>query len=271
MCYSQEVQLITAVIILVSCLFYYWFYSKRYANSKEKWLKSFLNNVVLGFACIGIHQFCEFLSLVTNNQIIYKIGLIVSISSMYFFLRSLEILINQKLYSKLVWVIILGIAIHTLMVPMDFTSKSFYLQHNSVFFWAVAYLLLFIYWNICALRSYPQLKDQHSKKTLLIYLLATIDVSFILSAIYILLGYFYLSVNVCTDSPSIWCTFFVIQAGLVPILLSRLPRLFNISKNPIKMPVKKIISMLLISLLVLITLILTLPFFKCLTWKFVFP
>ena len=71
---------------------------------------------------------------------------------------------------------------------MNFTEASFYLKHNSAFFWAGTWLFLFIYWHVCAFKVYSEIKDNKSKKTLIIYLLTIADVSFILSAIYVFIG-----------------------------------------------------------------------------------
>ncbi len=267
MCYSLEVQLATSLIILASVVFYYIFYSRRY-NSKQKWTLNFLNFIMLGFTFIGLHQFFEFLSLFTNNQLIYKIGLIISISSCYFLLRSLEILGNKKIYSKIALVVILIVSLQILFSEMNFESKSFYLSHNSALIWAAAWLFLFIYWHVCAFKIYSEQKENKTRKILLLYLLVIADFSFILSTVYVLAGHFIFSVNVCTDSPSIWCTFFVIQSLLIPLLLSRLPQ-FKRNK-PAKVSRKQILAFILISLLVLFLLALTLPLFNCFSWKLVF-
>ena len=271
MCYSLEVQLATSLIILASVVFYYIFYSRKYKNSKQKCALPFLNSVMLVFTFIGLHQFFEFLSLFTNNQLIYKIGLILSISSCYFLLRSLEILGNKKIYSKIALVVVLLVALQILLVPeMDFKSKSFYLSHNSALLWAAAWLFLFIYWHVCAFKIYSEQKENKTRKTLLLYMLAVADFSFILSAVYVLAGHFVFSVNVCTDSPSIWCTFYVLQSLLVPFLLSRLPNFFERKNKLTKLSQKQVLAFILISLFVLILLALTLPLFNCLSWKLVF-
>jgi hypothetical protein len=226
---------------------------------------------VLVFLCIGLHQFFEFLSLRTSNQIIYKIGLIVSICAVYFLLRSLEILCNKKVHS---WVALIPIALVSFQImfsKMSFSESSFYLKHNSAFFWAAAWVFLFIYWHVCAFKIYSELKDNDSRKTLLMYLLSIADISFILSALYVLGGYFFFSVNVCTDSPSIWCTFYVIQSFVMPILFFRLGRSFERMKKPERITITQTVIYLVISLLILAILIMTLPLFNCLTWKFVFP
>lgn len=223
------------------------------------------------FMLIGLHQFFEFLSLVTNNQIMYKIGLIISICAVYFFLRSLEVLSNKKIHSWIALLIISLVLIHMIFTSMDFAASSFYLQHNSAFWWAAAWLFLFIYWQVCAFRIYSQIKDDQSRKTILIYLLAIADISFILSVIYVITGHFVFSVNVCTDAPSIWCTFYVIQSFVIPLLFLRLPHLFERRKKAIVESWKKTVGYLALSLLILIALALTLPLFRCLTWKLVFP
>jgi hypothetical protein len=270
MCYSKEVQLITAVIILTSVLFYYLHYSKIFQKSKKKWLLPFLNTSMIVFLCIGLHQLFEFLSLITNNQWIYKIGLIISVSAVYFVLKTLEILSNKKIYS---WIALIPISIVSLQIlfsPMIFEEASFYLQHNSAFFWAATWVFLFIYFHVCAFKIHSELNNK-SKKTLIIYLLAIGDISFILSTIYVLIGYFFFSVNVCTDAPSIWCTFYVIQSFLIPFLFFKLANSFTRKNKSTKITVKQTIKYLIISLIILILLILTLPLFNCLTWKLIFP
>jgi hypothetical protein len=217
-----------------------------------------------------MHQFFEFLTLVTNNQIIYKIGLIISISSAYFLLRSLEALTNRDVRSKIALWVVAAAAIYLFVIPVNFEAFSFYLRHESVFVWAALWLLLFIYWHVCAFKVMAELKDDKSKKGVVVYLLSVADISFILSAIYVLWGYFQFSVNVCYDSPSIWCTFFAIQAFFIPFFLSALPSMFKRPFNHTRQSWKKTLVYILISLVLLALLILTLPFFKCLTWKFVF-
>jgi len=271
MCYSIGVQLTTSLIILASAIIYFFYYKNKFKSSEKKWIIPFLYSSMGVFLCIGLHQFFEFLSLLTNNTIVYKIGLIISICSVYFFIRSLEILSNTKLYS---WISIIPIIIVSLQIifsPLTFSSASFYLQHNSAGLWAIVWLLFFIYWNICAFKIYSEIKDDKSRRTILIYLLTIADISFILSMIYVFIGYFLFSVNVCTDSPSIWCTFYVIQSFLIPILFFRLGNSFKRTNKQKKIKIKQIILYLLLSLLILLLLILILPLFNCLSWKLVFP
>jgi hypothetical protein len=270
MCYSKEVQLATSLILLISALIYY-LYNFRRSSLKESWQKSFLNMIVLVFLCIGLHQFFEFLSLLTNNNLIYKLGLIISILGTYFLLRSLEVLSHKNYYS-LVAIIPIGlVSLHILFSNMIFSEAGFYLRHHSAFFWAAAWIFLFIYWHFCAFKTFSEIKDDASRKTLLLYLLAIADFSFILSIIYVLVGYFMFSVNVCTDSPSIWCTFSVVQSFLIPWVMIRLGHHFKRPTISKKMSINQLVTYLISSLIILIILTLTLPFFNCLSWKFIFP
>ncbi len=271
MCYSKEVQLITSMIILVSALAYYTHYRGKYQNSDKEWLPIFLRRSMLVFLCIGLHQFFEFLSLLTNNQLVYKIGLIISVCGVYFLLSSLEVLCNKKLHTWLSLILIAFVSVQILLSNLNFSEGVFYLKHNSAFFWAATWLFLFIYWHVCAFKIYSEIKDNDSRKTLLVYLLSIADISFILTAIYVLGGYFFFSVNVCTDSPSIWCTFYVIQSFAIPILFFRLGESFSRMNVQEKITVKQTILYVIISVVVLGIFVMALPLFRCLTWKFVFP
>jgi len=234
-------------------------------------MKYFVKYALLGFLCVGGHQIFEFLSLSTGNQIVYKIGLIISISSMYFALRSLEVLTNENVHSKIALVVIALVAVHAFSVDLSFNPYQFYLQHNSVFVWASAWMILFFYFHICVLRSRKLLKDDHPKRAMVSYLLATLDVSFILSLIYVVWGYTKHSVNVCTDAPSIWCTFFVVQILVLPWLFSKLSKMVHRPKLKTVKSWKETVYNMLISITLLLIFISILPFFHCLTLKFVFP
>lgn len=270
MCYSKEVQLTTGSTILITSLSYYIWFSVRYHSIQKKWLMPFLKNIIVAFSLIGGHQIFEFLSLLTGNQNIYKIGLILSISSMYFFLRSLEVILNRNIRSKVALLIIAGVSIHLFFVTMSFEQISFYVKHSSVFIWATAWMLLFIYWHVCALKG-RKLLDDDSKKIIILYLLATLDVSFILSVAYTFWGYTKFSLDVCTDAASIWCTFYVVQAFVLPFFLFAIPRTLNVPRNSTRQNLRDTLIYILISLIVLVACISVLPFFRCLTWKFVFP
>lgn len=230
-----------------------------------------MKNIIIAFTLISGHQLFEFLSLTTNNQFVYKTGLVLSISSMYFFIHSLEVVLNRNLRSKLALIVIGIIAIHAFLVEMSFESYSFYLKHNSAFIWASAWMMLFIYFHICALKGRKFLKNDTSKKAIIMYLLAILDISFLLAVFYTLWWYSQFSVNVCTESSSIWCTFYVIQIFALSLFLPAVPEILEIPEKKSYQTIKETFLYLLILVTILGLLITTLPFFKCLSLKFVFP
>lgn len=267
MCYSKEVQLASAAIIILSALVFYFVYKKRFTG-KNKWLTGVLNYILLGFLMIGLHQLFEFLALVSESSIVYKIGLIISIFSTYFALRSLEVMANQKMHSYLVLMVICAIALYIMIIPVKFAAASFYVRHYSVFLWSIVYLFLFLYWNACAL--YHAKRFCIKKRAVLYYLLSLADLSFILGVIYVLIGFYFLNVQACTDLPSIWCTFFVVQALVLPAFLYYLPTLV---KKPSKGVAALKVSLLLfiVALIICGLVMLILPYFDCLAIKFAFP
>lgn len=250
-------------MIIIPVIFYYFYYS-----FKEKWQKQFIKYGLFAFLCIGLHQFFEFLSLLTENIIVYKIGLIISIFAIYFSIKSAEILGNVNFKSKYAFYLIMIVSLHIILTPLKFTEGPFYLRHMNAFFWIASWMFMFIYWHVCIYKIWKKIKST-SRKILLRYAFFTADISFLLSIVYTIFGYIRYSTNVCTDTPSIWCTFFVIQGFFVPLLLIALPKFIRPKKW--KLSNKKFTVMILISLLILALMIFILPFFNCLSWKFMFP
>ncbi|MFT4308892.1 MAG: hypothetical protein ACMXYL_00185 [Candidatus Woesearchaeota archaeon] len=269
MCYSLEVQLLTSLIIIASAVSYYYYYKNKFRD-KEVWKSQFLAYCMMVFFFIGLHQFFEFLSLLTYNQWVYKTGLIISICSVYFLLRSLESLSKKNVYSWIALIIIVIVSAHILFSNMVFSEGPFYLSHESAFFWALSWMFLFVYWHVWSFRIYLELKD-YSKRTILVYLLVLADISFILSTIYVVLGHFYFGVNVCTDAPSIWCTFYAIQVFFVPLLMNRIDKFKPSNHSKKKYSERTLVINLIIALFIIGLLLTILPFFDCLTWKYVFP
>lgn len=271
MCYSKEVQLVTGSTILLFCLYYYIYFSIKYHSIKKDWLLPFLRYFIIAFVFIGSHQVFEFLSLATGNQAIYKVGLLLSMAGMLFYLISLEKLYNRNFYAKYFLIGIALVAVYMFSIDMKFSEKSFHLSHESAFIWAAYWLVMFTYFHICAIKDRAYLKQDISKKTVLLFMFAILDFSFLVSAVYAILGYWKFGVNVCTDSPSIWCTFVVLQIFLMPILLFALPKILD--KYPVKTSIslKKFLLYLFVSVVIIVGLVLTLPFFNCLAIKFVFP
>ncbi|MEE9525282.1 MAG: hypothetical protein V3V78_01600 [Candidatus Woesearchaeota archaeon] len=229
----------------------------------------FLSNVIIAFAFIGGHQFFEFLSLITNNQIIYKTGLIISLLAPYFGLRAMEVLLNRNLRSKIVLWLIAAVGIVQIFIPVSFEVVSFYIRHYSPKLWTALWFFIFIYIHICAFTARSKLKDQKSRKTILWFLLAIMDISFILAVLYLLFGSLFLSVNICYDLTSIWCTFAVIQAIFIPFFLSALPFIFKRPSKTIQ-SWKTTIIYFLISLIIFLLFGLGNNFFGCVVEQLIF-
>lgn len=270
MCYSKEVQLSTGSSVVLFSFWYYIYYSLKYQSLKKKWLLSFLKYLILAFSLIGSHQIFEFLSLITGSQIVYKTGLMLSMMGMFFFMISLEKLYNRNFHTKYFLIGVIAVAIHMFSVNMEFVATKFHLSHKSVFIWASYWMLMFIYFHICAFLERKSIKN-FSKKLVLLYTFAVLDLSFFISVIYTIWGYSKFNVNVCTDSPSIWCTFYVIQILAVPFFLSIIPKLLSAKPNKTTITSKKTFIYFFTSLLILLLLISILPFFDCLSMKYVFP
>lgn len=271
MCYSKEVQLTTGSIILASTLFFYLRYSKQYQKTGKKWLLPFLTTSLIASALIGGHQLFEFLSLITNNQIVYKTGLLTSLTGMLFYLLALEKLYNRNIYAKYFVIGIAAVALHMFSVPMNFQEHSFYLKHFSVFFWGAYWMIMFFYFHICAFTQRKALGRNISNMTVLLFLLALADISFLLSAAYSVWGYSHWGLDYCTEVASIWCTFSVVQVLTIPLLFSFLPKIAKEKPPKTELSKKTAVKYLFISLLILGLSTVIVPFYKCFTIKYVFP
>lgn len=271
MCYSKEVQLSTGAIVLSFCLFYYFYFSVYFQARAQVWLKPFLKNVILAFALIGGHQVAEAISLWTGSQWIYKTGLVISIASLYFLLRSLEYLTDRDLKSRLALVAVGAVAIGIAFREMSYVPYQAFVIHKNAFIWSLFWILLFAYFHICAISSWKFLRTDKPRQTLLVYLLTIIDFSFLLSIIYSIYGSWRYAENVCSALPSIWCTFSVAQILLLPIFLLRAPFVLKKPEKNTVQTIRETIFFLLISFAILVFCLTQLSYFNCLSYKFAFP
>lgn len=233
MCYSKEVTFTVGVMMVASSAYTWMTYVRGKSNET---LVSAYKNIIFGYLLIALHQFGEALSIATGSQIIYKTGLIASISCMFFYMRSLEKLSHFSFGSNIFALLIAICAIQILSTDMFFENLGFWVRgdESSIYLlWSAMWLALFIYWNSCVmyLRSVTTLNV--NRKLLIYYAAFSIDISFILYSLYAyyslyiqrlsnqgLIGAWdiFTSFNVVKDSPSIWCVFSVINAFLIPIL-----------------------------------------------------
>jgi len=252
MCYSKEVSLISGSIIAASSGFAYWKYVLHRARNKiKKELVPAFLAIILGIAFIGLHQFFEFFAILTGDQIIYKIGLIFSIFAMYFWLRSLEKLTNTKLWSWVGLIVIGAVAIDMFSRNMVFENVRFWVRGYSHAPWVYSWLALFVYWNVAIVYFRKVAGSRLNRKVLFWYGLAVVNLTFILSVVYVyggtlvqqsstlssLFGGYsglpgvYQGFSIIQDLPSIWCVFAVLQAITILVFLSYANRSYKIKSS----------------------------------------
>ncbi len=251
MSYVETVQLVTGLTLLVGALVGYLGFSFYYRMLGRNDLIPFLKYALIAGSCIGSHQVFEFLSLYTGSQIVYKTGLLISLSGMIFFLISLEKLYNRNVYAKFLSSLVGFIAIYLFLKPVEFTTLDFHLEHHSIVFWTVTWFALLMYWNICILFEQKNVKQYIPKSIIWMYILTSMMASFIVAAGYSLGSYYISNTNICTTYPSVWCTFGVIQVILLPFLFYFLPK--KVSKLPPKTQLPKKIAGIYFFIAIIIT------------------
>ncbi|MBT4121127.1 MAG: hypothetical protein HOA57_03410 [Candidatus Magasanikbacteria bacterium] len=221
MCYSKEVSLVVGSVIASGCSYSWWKYVWGSTKTKikkalaDKRLISFFRYIIIGYACIAGHQLMEFFAIYTGSNIVYKIGLITSISAMYFFMKGLEILTKINFGSKIFVVIIALVGLGMFLNDMTFENYHFWVRGHSHIIWASAWMILFIYWNVCVFYV-RKISPVHENKRLLLWAtFAILNISFLLSLGYAFLSAFInkagivcsrdilTSFNVLQDSPSV--------------------------------------------------------------------
>lgn len=266
---AEKVQLITGALDIFAAIFGYFIFSFYFKKKKKDFLIPFLKYLALGSSCIGGHQVFEYFSLITGSQLIYKIGLIISISGMILFLVSLEKLYNKDLYSKnLKWLVVL-LAVYLFSRPVEFTTFKFHLEHHSVLAWSFLWFVFFIYWIVCILLEQKKVANYVSMKLAIIYMLSAMTLSFIIAVVYSVISYFSVGVNICTTYPSVWCTFGVIQMIVNPFFLMILAREVDALPPKSKLDIGDAFKYMLIVTIVTMITMWMLAKTSCLSWEFI--
>ena len=267
MCYSKEVSLVVAGILIIAAFFLWYFYVHK---QKKEHLVNFFRYTILAYLCIAGHQLFEFISIATGNDIIYRLGLIISISTMYFLMKSLESLTGYDFKSWILIPVIAVLGVYLFTIPMVWEDVRFWVSGYSHSVWAVAWMGLFMFWNACVFYVVKKTKKGAKKKALEEYALDSLDISFILAFLYFTLFLLGSGYSAYQDSPSIWCVFFVVQVIFAPHLAVVVTR--NFSKKPKQKKVSWKVWIILVVLVVLLLTVLTLlmPYYSDLATKFVF-
>jgi hypothetical protein len=204
-------------------------------------LTPFSRDVILGIFCIGLHQFGEFLSIATENEWVYKAGLVASASCMFFLMRSLETLIGRRLGSRAFLALIGALSVQIALKPMTFENMHFWVRGYSHLVWSGVWMAMFLYWNMSVLFVRARMPSEGNRRLLLTYPFWVLNASWVLSVIYafactIFQHSFAASASfsvlgpdsamrvfqIVQDMPSIWCSFVVLQSFLLPSFLKRM-------------------------------------------------
>ncbi len=270
MSYVEKIQLLTGLIILFVASIGYYLAKTYYAKKNRTDLKRFLKNYMFAGLLIGTHQVFEFLSLHYQNQIIYKIGLLISLSGMIIYGISLEILYNKNFYFKqLGFIGLLISAIYLFNKNTNFDTLNFHLTHHSIFIWTLIWLFLLIYWNICIIYGRQNIRKYIKKPIIIMYPLFTMMISFFISLSYSVYSYFKQQENICTNFPSIWCTLAFLQIIFIPVFLIQLPKQYAKRPPASFLSIKKFGQYLLATLLLTILILWLLNKNGCFNLQFI--
>lgn len=282
-CYSKEVSLIaSALIFLNSLILFLKNKIKTRLNLSTKYLS-------VGYLFIGLHQLFEYLSILTGNQIIYKTGLLFSISSMFFNMKSLEVLTQKKHGSHIIVCFIAALASYLYFFKnMHFNNEHFYVRGEDHFLWGTLWMFFFIYWNFSYLFYFLKTKNKTLRSYLLKAPIYSLNLSFILATLYSysagllnnylhlpgeklsnLCGGIFTNFEIVFDAPSIWCAFATIQGFFLIRLFKKYSSIKDeevLELNSIKL--NHYVVLLLTSVCVFL-IFLTLPIFSALSYKMI--
>ena len=277
MCYSKEVSLVSG-LSMSAASFFFWlkFVSLKIVNDnafreRATSLRDFFINAILAYACIGGHQIVEFFAILTGDQLIYKLGLISSITSVFFGARALEKLTKTKIGSTFILAIIGMVSLDILFTKFDFSNYHFWVRGENHTIWSTAWFSLWTYAMFSGLYLSNLYSTAINKKLLRFAFLGVMNVSFLLSLGYAIFGTMTVNVLTCSqnifqgfvfgkDFPSIWCTFSVMQAPFLYvgflaiakhfILTDSIKEKYNPQKRMIAIALLTITFMVLLKLLV---------------------
>ena len=261
MCYSKEVSLAVGGTMIL-CSAYTW---HRYVRPltvgtaaaqttgdhalgfgadvrHREQLRGFFAFAIFGHLCIAGHQLFEFLAILTGNAIVYRIGLITSISCAFFAMRSLEELRRADYGSRVVAVLIALVGIEMFTHEMRFENRQFWVRGEDHMIWGILWTLLFIYWNLCILHVRHHSASSVRRRHMLLFGWAMANLSYLLSLVYAFAAALSSELSAAQlvrpcwssgiatrydlmkDVPSIWCAFAVVQALVLPWLFAAMSR-----------------------------------------------
>lgn len=239
MCYSAEVTLGASAVITAGSSWAYWKYVYlEQLRRAQAGLACYYT--LLGFLLIALHLSLDSIAVTTGIPLIFKSGLIASISASYMWMRAIETLTGFRLASRSYAFIIGIVAIVIIIREANFSNAHFLVRKESQFIWSATWIALFNYWNILIFYLASISTSAINRKWLIRYPFYTLTFSYLLAAAYAygtaLYQHGYVSLNNLTpgacnvlgsfdfvnDSPSLWCILTASQITFLPALFQGL-------------------------------------------------
>ena len=195
-------------------------------------------SMVVAHVYIGLQQLATSAALWLESRLLYELGLLLSISCMLFALRSLEQLTRRSFGTPVVGAVVAAVGLPLFTREVTFEGTSFWVRGKDHQLWALSWVLLFLYWNVCLWSARKSACDRRDARLLRLYGWALLNFSFLFSMVYSFLAGLQAETGLATwfgdclgvgqvsagfrivqDAPSIWSVFAGVQALVLPFLM----------------------------------------------------
>jgi hypothetical protein len=255
MCYSKEASFIAGSVITAHSFVLGWKYfwkEKFFPASKvemPEYKRDFIKFTGLSTFFLGLHQWGQVFAIGLESDFIYRIGLICSISSMFFIMRGFESFTRSRIDSWIFLLAITGVSVDLFSRPVVYENILFYVRGHSHFLWGVVWLILFFYWNAQVYYLRRKSKSESNRRFLFWYPFCVLNLSFLISLVYgysaaayqrgnltdtctaLGLNNMFASFDAINDAPSVWCFIHAIQVTIIPAMIVRFVRNFEDDPN----------------------------------------
>lgn len=245
MCYSKEVSLAAgATIVAVSA--YTW---ARHGRARAAdvagatRLRPAFRAAIGAHLCIAGHQFLEYVAIATGDARVYRLGLVVSMTSLVFLFRSLERLTGERYGGRWVAPVVGLVAAELSLRPVSFENHHFWVRGHSHALWGAVWMTAFLYWLLCVVHAAAVSARAGNRRLLPWYAFGVLGATYVASMAYTFLaatarevhavGWLWRCVgagaltddhDIVKDTPSIWCVFATVQVFCLPALFRAMER-----------------------------------------------
>lgn len=263
MCYSAEVAAAVGTTIVASTAYAAWRHvwprpeagaggagsSRGRAPADVGRLRAFQVRVLLAYLCIGGHQFAETVAMSAGSEVVYKVGLCLSLSCMFFLMSALESLTGRRYGGRefLAVCALIWLSIFTRSTPYE--NRHFWVRGYAHALWGLAWTALFFHWNLCVLHASraEAARSPANARLLRRFPWAVLNVSWVLALVYshvaavsadsrtvgslwdgLGMGRVVQGFNLLQDTPSIWCAFSGLQSFFIPPFLGAMNRAYGL-------------------------------------------